>query len=195
MKQIAILIRHGESESNIRGLISEDIEGFPLTDNGRKQAARTAQELIKVKAQRILSSPVLRARETASIISHATDIEITIDHNIRESGLGPYNNKHFKLIPGGKREDFGFESYDKIKERMMQSLTKHTGINIFVSHELPIKAAVSKILNLGEEESRGLKLGNASITVIDIKNEVILSLGSLELTPQVISIINEDSDL
>ena len=78
---------------------------------------------------------------------------------------------------------------------MMQSLTKHTGINIFVSHELPIKAAVSKILNLGEEESRGLKLGNASITVIDIKNEVILSLGSLELTPQVISIINEDSDL
>ena len=195
MKQIAILIRHGESESNIRGLISEDIEGFPLTDNGRKQAARTAQELIKVKAQRILSSPVLRARETASIISHATDIEITIDHNIRESGLGPYNNKHFKLIPGGKREDFGFEPYDQIKERMMQSLTKHTGINIFVSHELPIKAAVSKILNLGEEESRGLKLGNASITVIDIKNEVILSLGSLELTPQVISIINEASDL
>lgn len=195
MKQIAILIRHGESESNIRGLISEDIEGFPLTDNGRKQAARTAQELIKVKAQMILSSPVLRARETASIISHATDIEITIDHNIRESGLGPYNNKHFKLIPGGKREDFGFEPYDQIKERMMQSLTKHTGINIFVSHELPIKAAVSKILNLGEEESRGLKLGNASITVIDIKNEVILSLGSLELTPQVISIINEDCDL
>ncbi len=195
MKQIAILIRHGESESNIRGLISEDIEGFPLTDNGRKQAARTAQELIKVKAQRIFSSPVLRARETASIISHATNIEIAIDHNIRESGLGPYNNKHFKLIPGGKREDFGFEPYDKIKERMMQSLTKHTGINIFVSHELPIKAAVSKILNLGEEESRGLKLGNASITVIDIKNEVILSLGSLELTPQVISIINEDSDL
>ena len=195
MKQIAILIRHGESESNIRGLISEDIEGFPLTDNGRKQVARTAQELIKVKAQMILSSPVLRARETASIISHATDIEITIDHNIRESGLGPYNNKHFKLIPGRKREDFGFEPYDKIKERMMQSLTKHTGINIFVSHELPIKAAVSKILNLGEEESRGLKLGNASITVIDIKNELVLSLGSLELTPQVISIINEDSDL
>ena len=195
MKQIAILIRHGESESNIRGLISEDIEGFPLTDNGRKQAARTAQELIKIKAQRILSSPVLRARETASINSNATNIEITIDHNIRESGLGPYNNKHFKLIPGGKREDFGFEPYDQIKERMMQTLTKHTGINIFVSHELPIKAAVSKILNLGEEESRGLKLGNASITVIDIKNEVILSLGSLELTPQVISIINEDSDL
>ena len=195
MKQIVILIRHGESESNIRGLISEDIEGFPLTETGRKQAARTAQELIKIKAQRILSSPVLRARETASIISHATDIEITIDYNIRESGLGPYNNKHFKLIPGGKREDFGFEPYDQIKERMMQSLTKHTGINIFVSHELPIKAAVSKILNLGEEESRGLKLGNASITVIDIKNEVILSLGSLELTPQVISIINEDSDL
>ena len=122
-------------------------------------------------------------------------MEITIDHNIRESGLGPYNNKHFKLIPGGKREDFGFEPYDQIKERMMQSLTKHTGINIFVSHELPIKAAVSKILNLGEEESRGLKLGNASITVIDIKNEVILSLGSLEVTPQVISIINEESDL
>ena len=195
MKQIAILIRHGESESNIRGLISEDIEGFPLTETGRKQVSRTAQELTKIKAQRILSSPVLRTRETASIISTATNIEIIVDHNIRESGLGPYNNKHFKLIPGGRREDFGFEPYDQIKKRMMESLTTYTGVNIFVSHELPIKAAISSILHLDEEESRGFKIGNASITVIDINNNIILSVGSLELTPRVISSINAPDDL
>jgi probable phosphoglycerate mutase len=195
LKQIAILIRHGESESNTRGLISEDLEGFPLTETGRKQATRTAQELTKINVQRILSSPVLRTRETASIISTAINIQITIDHDIRESGLGPYNNKHFKLIPGGKREDFGFEPYDKIKERMMQSLRKYEDVNIFVSHELPIKAAISKILRLDEEESRGLKLGNASITVIDMKNEIILSIGSLELTQKVVYEINASDDL
>ncbi len=195
MKQIAILIRHGESESNTRGLISEDLEGFPLTETGRKQATRTAHELTKINVQRILSSPVLRTRETASIISTAINIQITIDHDIRESGLGPYNNKHFKLIPGGKREDFGFEPYDKIKERMMQSLKKYEGVNIFVSHELPIKAAISNILRLDEEESRGLKLGNASITVIDMKNEIILSIGSLELTQKVVYEINASDDL
>ena len=195
MKQIAILIRHGESESNTRGLISEDIEGFPLTETGKKQVSRTAQELTKIKAQRILSSPVLRTRETASIISTVMNIEITIDHNIRESGLGPYNNKHFKLIPGGKREDFGFEPYDLIKKRMMESLTTYTGVNIFVSHELPIKAAISSILHLDEEESRGFKIGNSSITVIDINNNMILSVGSLELTPRVISNINAPDDL
>ena len=46
MKQIAILVRHGESESNIRGLISEDIEGFPLTDNGSATGALIGGEII-----------------------------------------------------------------------------------------------------------------------------------------------------
>lgn len=195
MKKIAILVRHGESETNVRGLISEDIEGYPLTETGIKQATKTAEELTKIRAQKIFSSPVLRARETASIIAGASNIEIIVDHKIRESGLGPYNNKHFKLIPGGRREDFGFEPYEAIKERMIKSLTSQHGVNIFVSHELPIKAAVSKILNLNEEESKGIKLGNASITVIDLKSETILSIGSRELTSRVISRINEPDDL
>jgi probable phosphoglycerate mutase len=195
LKHIAILVRHGESETNIRGLISEDIEGFPLTENGIKQARKTADELMKSNARKIFSSPVLRARETASIISSAMGVEVTIDNHIRESGLGPYNNKHFKLIPGGRRENFGFEPYDEIKKRMITSLHANSGINIFVSHELPIKAAISEILDLDEEESKGVKLGNASITIIDINRRKIISIGSRELTPRIISLLNDPHNL
>lgn len=186
MKQVAILIRHGESESNIKGLMSEDVEGYPLTETGIRQVEHAASELKKINVDRIISSPVLRARQTAGIIASALNLKVELDEGIRESGHGPYNNKHSNLVPYGKRENLGMESFDKIKERTMESLKNYEGVNVFVSHALPIKAVVSDILSLDEEESRGIKLSNASITIIDLQSRNIISIGSREITPHIV---------
>ena len=191
LKQVAILIRHGESESNIKGLISEDIEGFPLTETGIRQAEHAASELKKIKIDRIISSPVLRTRQTAGIIASALNLKVELDEGIRESGLGPYNNKNSNLVPYGKRENLGIESFDKIKERSVKSLMNYVGVNVFVSHALPIKTVVSYILSLDEEESRGIKLSNASITIIDLQSRNIISIGSREITPRIIEVLQK----
>jgi broad specificity phosphatase PhoE len=57
------LVRHGESESNA-GLASDDPGSIPLTAHGHQQARQIAQVLAEAPAL-IVTSPYLRARQTA----------------------------------------------------------------------------------------------------------------------------------
>jgi len=38
MCRLAVLVRHGESTLNTMGLVSNDLDGYPLTENGKEQA-------------------------------------------------------------------------------------------------------------------------------------------------------------
>lgn len=61
-------LRHGESAGNI-ARIAQGRADFPLTDQGRDQAARAGRWFAERHVDLILSSPLLRASETAEIIA------------------------------------------------------------------------------------------------------------------------------
>jgi len=70
------LLRHGQSEANVAGLIVSGEEGltrYGLTAQGRKQATAAAQQLQSLLAERstavhVFSSDFLRAFQTAEIV-------------------------------------------------------------------------------------------------------------------------------
>ena len=66
MKKV-YLIRHGESEGNFSGL-SQDASST-LTDTGKDQASFVANRIFKFDADVIISSSMVRAEQTAKIIS------------------------------------------------------------------------------------------------------------------------------
>ena len=61
-------LRHGESEGNSAGVI-QGREDHRLVPRGREQALEAAGWLADREIQRILSSPLARARETADIVA------------------------------------------------------------------------------------------------------------------------------
>jgi probable phosphoglycerate mutase len=63
-------VRHGESEANVLRVISNRDLPHALTEAGRAQAQALAQKLRDVPFTRIYASQVLRARQTAEIVSH-----------------------------------------------------------------------------------------------------------------------------
>ncbi|MGD8615597.1 MAG: histidine phosphatase family protein, partial [Gammaproteobacteria bacterium] len=72
------VLRHGETSYNRLGLCNDDPRRpVHLTDTGRAQAEAAAGELQKAPVQRIISSQLPRARETAEIIGrfHGLSIE------------------------------------------------------------------------------------------------------------------------
>ncbi|MGC8609643.1 MAG: histidine phosphatase family protein, partial [Thermoplasmata archaeon] len=81
-----IFVRHGESESNIYGIISDDYNRFPLTERGREQAKWTSEQLRSLRFDGIISSPILRAYQTAMIIGEALGMDPIIDERAKESG-------------------------------------------------------------------------------------------------------------
>lgn len=86
-----LLVRHGFALSNVQprpaGLSDEQLDH--LTDEGRAQAAAAARALAADKPALVLSSPAMRAQETAREIAAALGgIEVRVDPRLRPMELG-----------------------------------------------------------------------------------------------------------
>ena len=82
---IAHFIRHGESASNAEpGRDLPDEVGDRLTDRGHAQAAQAARNLGELGIDRLWSSPLRRARETAEPIAAELGLEVEIHDELRE---------------------------------------------------------------------------------------------------------------
>lgn len=83
-----ILVRHGETEANRRRHFAESDE-IPLTETGRLQARQLALRLAReFRPAVLLSSCLLRARETSEIIARSLDLETEVIAGIHERDFG-----------------------------------------------------------------------------------------------------------
>lgn len=84
-------VRHGLSEANVKKVFAGQKDDTPLVDEGREQAKITAQEIIieGLKIDKIYSSPLKRAYETAEII--AKEICFDTSNIITESRIIEYD--------------------------------------------------------------------------------------------------------
>ncbi len=81
------LVRHGETDWNKAGRIQGN-SNIPLNEKGRELAEITAEALREVPFDRVFSSPLIRAYETAEILSRGRGLEIVTDARIREFSFG-----------------------------------------------------------------------------------------------------------
>ncbi|MCC6323375.1 histidine phosphatase family protein [Candidatus Nomurabacteria bacterium] len=86
-------VRHGESESNIKGVFAGQREDSTLTEKGKEQAKNTAYNIKSEipRIDRIICGPLKRARETAEIIAQNIGFDnnkIEVDNRITEYDMG-----------------------------------------------------------------------------------------------------------
>jgi len=81
-------VRHGESEANTKHVISNRESPYGLTDVGKQQAQTLAISLTDIHFTAIYSSPILRARQTADIVSQSFNIAYQITEALREYDCG-----------------------------------------------------------------------------------------------------------
>ncbi len=67
-RQELLLVRHGQSTANAKGIWQGQME-FPLSEEGRHQAALVGMALVRESFDALYSSPLARAFETARIIA------------------------------------------------------------------------------------------------------------------------------
>jgi probable phosphoglycerate mutase len=83
--------RHGETEYSLNNIICGSTD-CPLTDYGREQARKLAEDIrdSNLRIDVVYTSPLLRARETAEIISKAISVPCIVDDRLREQDCGAY---------------------------------------------------------------------------------------------------------
>lgn len=69
------LVRHGESEANAQQ-IKQGTDG-ELSNKGKQQASFLAERLSQIPLENIISSPVLRAKQTTEIINKKLNLPVT----------------------------------------------------------------------------------------------------------------------
>lgn len=88
-----IFVRHGESEGNAQNIRQGNRLDFPLTELGRQQAKQAAEILAKDEFAVIFTSSLVRAKQTAEIISKKLKVSMEIRPEIHEINLGDFSGK------------------------------------------------------------------------------------------------------
>lgn len=126
------LVRHGEAENNVLGILNATSKGeYALTLRGKAQAQATAEFLVAKPIDFIVTSPLLRARETADIIQMATDKPLLVDMRLCEPQFGTFEGQPIKTFlefmktHGGRTvgsPELGIEGFMDIRERVRSFL-------------------------------------------------------------------------
>lgn len=90
------VVRHGEAEFNAKRMIGGTFEPNPLTPEGRKQALKLAKSIENIQIDKIYSSDLSRAKQTAQIIASKMGLPIEIEKLLRERSWGSLQGKTFE---------------------------------------------------------------------------------------------------
>ncbi len=171
-KNIYHAVRHGEAESNARGILSSHSDNpHHLTPKGRAQVLEASKWLKDKGIDLIITSPFVRTRETAEMISKNLGLNpqgIVVEKNISEINVGIWEGTSFaefqKKFAHADRFDMRFEggeSYTDLKKRMGDFIygleKKYSGKTILiVSHDSPLFLLTSAVRGL--TKSQALKI-------------------------------------
>ncbi|MEM2988097.1 MAG: class I tRNA ligase family protein, partial [Candidatus Bathyarchaeia archaeon] len=167
-----IIIRHGESENSVKRIASADpaVDKFHLTDRGRDEVVKSARQIKRQlkskKIDLIISSDLIRTRETADILSQVFGVKVLYDKRLRDIydgifNLKPYGEFYEKIGPREARFELkaeGGESFIDLRRRLSEFLEaikeKYYGKTILVvSHKDPIWIMQMLLLGLTKKEA------------------------------------------
>ena len=182
------LIRHGQSEANLRScfLGHGDLD---LTDLGRRQAALTAFYLQGIHADAIYASDLQRAVHTAQATATPRGMAVTADRRLREINAGEWDFRPFTELAAAYPTEYdlwqhniglaacvGGESVVQLQSRIVAAVTdlaqRHEGQTLFLFlHATPIRVLRAACEGLPPENIQSIPwASNASVTHMRYEN-------------------------
>ena len=195
-----VLVRHGQSSFNSKGLIQGRTDDSFLTDEGYEQALKAGKALSNINFDKIYSSPLVRAAETAKTINKSFKKEknIIFDNNLLEvdlcewSGLNidEIKNKFPEVYPIWKHDPENlilkksdgqefkpfqelFDQATNFMEDILEIFLDEDEVNILVvGHNAILRCLILLLLGKPKQGFRKIRLENASFSILNIsRNE------------------------
>lgn len=171
-------LRHGESIANVNKVFAGQEDDTPLSELGKLQAKTAAQEIEQTtKINKIIASPLVRARETAEIVAseiHYPIEDIEIDKRIAEYDMGEITGSPIRKVTSqelvsAKGAENTVDFQNRVIE-LLKQLKSYKGNVLVVSH-----AGVGRIIqayqrNMNTDDFYDLPAyPNAHMVEIDIE--------------------------
>ncbi len=111
METKIIIVRHGQSQANANGIYAGQTD-IPLTELGISQAKSTANAIKDIKIDKIYSSDLIRAHQTALPHAELRGLSVTDSKELREMFLGDFECLPLDLLKTEHLEDFKIPWYE-----------------------------------------------------------------------------------
>ncbi|MBK8323692.1 MAG: histidine phosphatase family protein [Betaproteobacteria bacterium] len=183
MKSRLVVVRHGETEWNVAGRIQGHTDS-PLTPSGRAQAEAIGERMAKESFERLVSSDLGRAWQTAEAIAKRTGHAIVANPRIRERHFGEGEGLTYEEVDARWPEAFsrtretdpdyvipGGESRRQLHERIrdeFESLAREAagGCHAVVCHGGVLAILYRHIHGIPVGEARRIPIPNASYNAL-----------------------------
>lgn len=185
-----IMVRHGYSKSN-KAFVFTGHLNIGLDERGLYQAKKVGEYFKAHKIDKLYSSDLIRAYDTARPISAVTGLEIITDERLREINGGKWEGNSFTELEKNFSEDYriwlddigrsrctGGESMLELSDRIFGTVKelceKNNGKTIcIVTHATPIRAICIAADGLPfEDMKKEAYVDNASISSFEYDNGV-----------------------
>lgn len=185
MKKL-FLVRHGESEWNKLKKVQGQ-KDIPLTEKGIEQAKLIGKRLINEGIEKIYTSDLKRAYDTASIIGKMLNIEVIPSKELREINFGIWEGLTSDIIKSkfSKEHELwlknpemlkveGAESILDLQLRAMNEINKIISDEnidnvLIVSHSATLKTIILGLLNMDIGYFKNITLNNVSLSIIEFR--------------------------
>ena len=161
-----MLWRHGQTVWNAERRFQGQSD-IPLNEVGQAQAGRAARLLAALRPDLIVASDLSRAAQTAAPLSRLTDLEVTLDKDLRERSGGRwegltdteirtrYPAEHASWTPpDGEPSALVAERVAGALLRVAEAVSgpaMTTGLAVVVSHGAALRLGMSRLLGMPEE--------------------------------------------
>jgi len=179
------VVRHGETEWN-RGEIFRGTKDVPLNEVGKKQAEKVGRFFIDKDIVKIVSSPLMRAKQTAEAISKVTNVPVQRLDEFTDMNFGIWEGLSLKEVKDQYPKEFEIwrhtphklrvtngETLFQVRKRMKKGFEKvvlgERGNIVIVTHRVLCKLIVLHALNIPNSHFWDIKFDPASITLIEKK--------------------------
>lgn len=180
-----LLVRHGETDWNCRGRIM-GARSIPLNARGERQAHQLARLLRTWSVQALYASPILRALQTADILSEAIGIQTKPHPALSEIAVGAWEGRYWEdLADDFARHRFyshpedarppGGETLAEVQQRAVSMADRllaeeHHERIVLVSHADVVRVLLGHYLALDLKMVRKLRIDHASLSVLEVQH-------------------------
>ena len=180
-----ILARHGRTTANTGGVLAGRTKGVHLDETGEAQARAAAERLDGLSLAAVVTSPLERCRETATLM--APGVRPVSDRRLLECDYGEWTGHEIKRLakeklwrtvqvqPSGARFPGG-ESLQEMSARVVGAIRgrdaqveEETGdhaVWLAVSHGDPIKAILADALGMHLDAFQRINVDPGSLSVV-----------------------------
>lgn len=186
-----VLIRHAEIEASARGRCYGSLD-VALSPTGHEQCAALAGALAAEPVAAVVSSPRIRAVETAQAIAEPHQLGVRVDARLAELDFGELEGRSYDEIARSRPELYdawmteptrvqfpGGESYADLHARSVavvaSLLDEHTGQTVVaVTHGGVVRAVLSHVLGIPDDRVFRIAVAPASLSILDWSDGVPL---------------------